>query len=282
MNIKEFLDQHGIQWTPLHVVNKRPFWVTDNDRPFGQSMFQKMLDSGEDGAQRLRSLKQLSNWDSIAMDTRMVAMIDVDSTESDMTFLTDHYPWHPSYTRKLPKIFVKLDQAPSKARMQTKWPGVELLCTQWSYAWKTDDVHNPDSQILEMSLNDILGASSSGSQQENPPLTQQPMCLPPAEPPADHDARLYGDIRIPEMVPTKYWDDYNTWMQLIGIMQKTGYTLEDAHQMSKRSSKYDHKAVNEKWASFSTTPLHSKGFGSMMRWAKEGAPKAYAELFKTS
>ena len=51
-------------------------------------------------------------------------------------------------------------------------------------------------------------------------------------------------MRIPEMVPTKYWDDYDTWKDLLGIMHKTGYSLADAHKMSRRSSKYDSEAVD--------------------------------------
>lgn len=147
------------------------------------------------------------------------------------------------------------------------------------------DDNLPELKLLTPKpLNAILDAPSPSTPAKNTKHIQQkdPMCLPAVHTNEinnqEYDTRLHGDMRIPEMVPTKYWDDYDTWKDLLGIMHKTGYSLADAHKMSRRSSKYDSEAVDEKWASFDSNPLHSKSFGTLMYFAKEGDAKAYDEV----
>ena len=78
-------------------------------------MFFKMLE--EPSKKRLTSLKQMANWTAIAMDTRTVAMLDVDyydkesKLSTDMSFLTNKHPWHKSITKGNPKT---LDPRPPK------------------------------------------------------------------------------------------------------------------------------------------------------------------------
>lgn len=249
------------------------------------SIGQKALEKDEN-LSKIASFRQMQNWDSLGFDTRFGhawGVIDVDSTETDMSFITDHHPYHLSYTKKLPKIWVKLDEMPAKVRIDTKWPGVELLCGQWSYARKDDEVFNSDKPILEMSLNDILPAFQAP---KKPKHIQGQMCLPSTSTPVhlgeknsyEHDTRLHGDVRIVDLIPSTYWDNYEKWMELLGIMYNTGYSLDDAHQMSRKSPKYDADAVDKKWASFATCPITRSGFGTLMHLAKEGDPRAYADI----
>ena len=115
--------------------------------------------------EKIASWRQMQNWDTLGFDTRFEhawAVIDVDyfdkdkKLSTDMSFIANNHPYHLSYTKKLPKIWVKLDKDYGKTRFDTKWPGVELLCGQWSYARKEDEVFNADKPVLEMSLSDIL------------------------------------------------------------------------------------------------------------------------------
>jgi len=240
-------------------------------------------------------MRQMQNWDTLGFDTRFEhawAVIDVDyfdkdkKLSTDMSFITDKHPYHLSYTKKLPKIWVKLDKKPPTNRFDTKWPGVELLYGQWSYARKEDEVFNSDKPILEMSLNDILPQ----------PLTKKPthiqgqMCLPSTSTPIhlnekksiEYDTNLHGDIRIVDLIPNKCWDDYENWMMLLGIMYNTGYTLKDAHLMSQKSPKYDADSVDKKWNSFTSSPITRSGFGTLMHLAKEGDSQAYSEIVGTT
>jgi phage/plasmid-associated DNA primase len=256
---------------------------------------QKTLEN-DDKLSLFASWRQMPNWDTLGFDTRFEhswAVIDVDyfnkdeKLSTDMSFITDNHPWHRSFTKRLPKIWVKLDEKPPKNRMDTKWPGVELLCGQWSYARKENEVFNADKPVLEMSLSDILPQLQFKQIKKQKDIQGQ-MCLPSTslvhleeKSSFEHDTRLHGDLRVVDLIPSTYWDAYEDWSKLLGIMYNTGYTLENAHQMSRKSGKYDPDGVDTKWNTFAGSPYTRAGFGTLMALAKEGDPKAYADIAHT-
>jgi P4 family phage/plasmid primase-like protien len=265
-----FLDKQGIEWSPVHLEGKEPRLPSNRNMKYGQHMFFKMLE--EPNQKRLKSLKQMSNWKAIAMDTRTIAMLDVDyynkeeKLSTDMSSITDKHPWHKSITKRNPKIWVKLDCIPEKARYDTKWPGVELLCSQWSYAFSDADVFNPDMPILEMSLSDII------AENKNKPLKQ--MCQSPATEPIVNE--LKGDTRVLDLIDGNKVSEYHDWLAVLAAMYHSGYSLSDAHDVSSRASNYDSDAVDAKWAEASK--LSGYTFGTICHYAKESDPEGYKEL----
>ncbi len=271
-NIIAFLDKQGIEWSPVHLEGKEPRFPNNWEMNYGQHMFFKMLE--EPDKKRLKSLKQMLNWNSIAMDTRTIAMLDVDyynkesKLSTDMSFLTNKHPWHKSITKGNPKIWVVLDRKPEKARYDTIWPGVELLCSQWSSARRVDDVFNANMPILEMSLSDII------KDNKNKPLKQ--MCQSPATEPLSDD--LKGDTRVIDLIDGDKVSDYHDWLAVLAAMYHSGYSLSDAHTVSSRASNYDSDSVDAKWAEASK--LSGYSFGTVCHYAKESNPDGFKELHK--
>lgn len=264
-NIIAFLNKHGIEWTPVHLEAKQPRFPYNHNMNYGQHMFFKMLN--EPDQKRLKSLKDMNNWDSIAMDTRVIAMLDVDyynkeeKLSTDMSFLTDKYPWHKSITKGNPKIWVVLDCKPEKARYDTKWAGVELLCGQWSYAFSHVDVFNPHMSILKMSLNDIIPENN---------IVENKMCqsLPTDD--------LTGDPRILDLITGEQVNDYHDWLKILAGMRNSGFSLSDAHNVSSKASNYDPDAVEAKWNE--AAKLTDIGFGTLCHYAKESDPEGFKKL----
>ena len=269
-NIIAFLNKHGIEWTPVHLEAKQPRFPYNHNMNYGQHMFFKMLN--EPDQKRLKSLKDMNNWDSIAMDTRVIAMLDVDyynkeeKLSTDMSFLTDKYPWHKSITKGNPKIWVVLDCKPEKARYDTKWAGVELLCGQWSYAFSHVDVFNPHMSILKMSLNDIIPENN---------IVENKMCQSLATESLPHDYK--GDTRVTDLIDGAKVTDYNDWIAILAAMYHSGYSLSDAHHVSSRAVNYDPDSVDKKW--IEVPKLTQYGFGTVCHYAKECNPKGFKELY---
>jgi P4 family phage/plasmid primase-like protien len=181
-----------------------------------------------------------------------------------MSYITDKHPWHKSITKRNPKIQVILDRVPSKTRYDTKWPGVELLCGQWSYALSIEEVYNADMPILQMSLSDILG-------EKNKRLNQMCQSLPSAD--------LTGDPRVPKLITGDKVTDYYDWLAVVSAMRNSGYTIQDAHEVSSRASNYDPESVNAKWAE--APKLSQYTFKTLCHYAKESDSDAFTQLYMT-
>lgn len=263
--ISEFLDKHKIDWSPIHLKGKKPFMADDHDKPFGPHAFSEVLKNPD----QLNALKQKPH-DHIVMSTQYVAVLDVDyydkknKLSTDMSYITDKHPWHKSITKRNPKIHVILDCVPPKTRCDTKWPGVELLCGQWSYALSIEEVYNADMPILEMSLSDILG-------EKNKRINQMCQSLPFAD--------LAGDPRILQLIHGDKVTDYQDWLAVVSAMHNSGFTIQDAHEVSSRAPNYDPEAVNAKWAE--APKLSQYSIGTLCHYAKASDPDAYTKLYLT-
>ena len=262
--ISEYLNKNHIDWSPIHLKGKKPFMSDDHDKPFGPNMFSDVTKNPD----RLNALKQKPH-DYIVMSTHHIAVLDVDyydkknKLSTDMSYITDKYPWHKSITKRNPKIHVILDSVPSKTRYDTKWPGVELLCGQWSYALSIEEVYNADKPILQMSLSDILGEKNSRLNQ---------MCQPLAP-------DLTGDPRILKLITGDKVTDYYDWLAVVSAMRNSGYTIQDAHEVSSRASNYDPESVDAKWAE--APKLSQYTFKTLCHYAKASNPDAFTELYVT-
>jgi hypothetical protein len=152
MNIIDFCDTHSIPWIPINMEVKNgkkilnPYTETNKRASCKDILVPSVVKSRR---------KLIAKYDYIWIDTRNIQQIDVDG-DCDPELKT---PYFLSATKKKPHYFVLGFSQVGKARVDTRWKKVELLCGQPSYAKKTDVVYNVKTSFLDYSLkvDNVLG-----------------------------------------------------------------------------------------------------------------------------
>ena len=88
------------------------------------------------------------------------------------------------------------------------------------------------------------------------------------------------DTQLIDLINESYLTDYAHWLKILAAMYHSGYTMEDAHAVSRRAGNYDASAMDKKWEE--AGKLTQIGMGTLYYYAKESNPAKYLELRKAT
>ena len=263
MSIIDYCNTNGIQWQPVQLVQKRPtmcFGVLPKSNDFyGSTML-----SDEEFAKRKSNV---AKYQHIWISTMEVQQIDVDDPEYDHSGLTEDMPYYESVSKKLPHVFVHLNNKElyGKRECLSNNDKLEMLNGQGAYCLANAVVYNADSPIQPVSDEILKGYREA---------TATPPSLPPPVY-TENDNDMVTELL--QMINPARADDYAEWTR-IGMCLK----CLDLHNVklwiewSKQSPKFDNEAACvAKWATFSNTGM---SLGSLRFLARTDNPEQYAEF----
>jgi P4 family phage/plasmid primase-like protien len=259
MKLVDYLKKHGIQWFPINIridthtdgtLKKVLLPYLENQEMPKQTDFE-LLTSDE-----LNKRFLFKKYRHIAIDTRFIQQIDIDSGEARDKFLPimDEYPYFKSASKLLPHIFIILADKGNFGKRFT-WTEiddkVEILNGQWSWANADTEVINSDYKIPTLS---ILNES----------LTKK----------YDNFSFDYSNsnsiIVLLEIIDKRYIDDYNIWWRIGTALFNGNYSFEVFDNWSKRGSKYS--GTKKIWDSISKSNNGSIQLGTICYYAKLSNP----------
>jgi len=146
MEIKEYLNLHGIEWFPIHIniknSNKIPIRIT------GFEDGEPWVDSWRPEKHQIEYMQTFSHaCNAIAIDTRNIHQLDVDMLNGFTQIIQKRGPWYKSFTKKLPHAFYTQITQPTEPIGKYKIPGIETLTGRWAFASISAIVHNFDLKI---------------------------------------------------------------------------------------------------------------------------------------
>jgi P4 family phage/plasmid primase-like protien len=255
MKIIDYLKKQGISYFPIHIrINedgkKELLPYIENHQMPKQTDFE------------LLSATELCNrflfnyhYKHIAIDTRFIQQIDIDSEEGRDKFIpiTAEHPYFLSSSKRLPHIFTKLDNSSNFGKRFT-WDEidskVEILNGQWSWCDIDAEVFNSDNTLQNLSII------------------------------RETDTKKYNDVTFDytdqsitvllELIDKKYIDDYNVWWRIGSALFNCGYPFEVFDNWSKKGSSYS--GTKRLWESLSKANVNSIQVGTICYYAKLSNP----------
>jgi P4 family phage/plasmid primase-like protien len=296
MNIIDFCQARNIRWQPIQFrpspanstsVSKIPTRVTDSR---GKSWTPKTSDyygEGELSANELlyRQMHYPGSYDHIILDTSSIQQIDIDAPEllnvtSDLSIqLMEHGPWYNSANKRLPHIFVHLENASGYGKRMTAGHDnrIDILNGQWSIARKDEVVINPEANIPHLPANYLRQSASSTSRNPMVPnrVNRPTRSLLPDRMGIEID-KLLGKMSIERSTTYNTWIDVGIALKCIG--HSSDNSLQDADMLdrwirwSTRANGSTDTATAadclQKWATFDGTRA-GMTIGSLKFWARE-------------
>ena len=140
-SIIQFLNKHDILWMPiadikLNAKGKKVFSPKDNKDLLGYEPKTSDFKTCELEEIKARQ-KKYTKTNTIAIDTSYYAIIDCDTPDipPEVQEIMKRAPYYKSYSKELPKIFVKLQNEVTKENTKTKFgSAVEIQTGIWSFA----------------------------------------------------------------------------------------------------------------------------------------------------
>ena len=253
MKISDYLRKHGICYFPINIrINE----VTGKKELLPYRETQQM--PRQTDFEKLSEL-ELSNrlllsyqYRYIAIDTRHVQQIDIDSEEGrDRCLpLLDEHPYFLSASKRLPHIFTKLEDS-GKFGKRFTWseidPQVEILNGQWSWCDVDAEVYNSETVIQTLTII----APTKSKKFDN--LTFEYSCS-------------QSVLVLLELINKKYIDDYNSWWRIGTALFNCGYSFELFDNWSKRGTVYS--GTDRLWKSISKSTNDTIKLGTICYYAK--------------
>jgi len=253
MNIIAWLDARGIKWFPILLM------IEDGKKilkPYTQD--NKMPTMNDFDNDELVELRKNWSYDTIAIDTRFIQQLDIDSTEAleKVKPILEDQPYFLSKTKKFPHIFIDLENKKShgKRSIFTQVDDkIDILNGQWSYCDIHTEVINADKpiQICNIPKDEVLIENNNLTMKYSSQTVQA----------------------LLEIINEKYIDNYETWFRVAVAIFNCGCDFELFDNWSKRGKKYS--GTKRLWKSISKGNLTNIGIGTLCYYAQ----KSNAYLF---
>ena len=320
MQITKFLERERIGWFPITLkvtpttktnadgrfkvntdgsvkMDKRPlptyqpeyFNAEKNDNSPITSDFETLDESALQARRDLYN-KNPSNWNHIAIDTRSVHHIDIDTHEitPEVVKMRDSLPLYRSSTKSFGShLFVKpsdgwkstqqrKDQFMQKKK---KYPNgstgdVELLCGIWSFASSTAVVENAD---MNYDMAGIGGRFIEKGEESPKNVVLAQMASPSPLKLSD----LPELEQIVGLIDLRYCREFDSWSRIVCALHNSGFSESFARKWSMMADNYDDQGFDNYWGRHYTSITE----GTLRHYARESNPDAYRILisrqFKT-
>ena len=157
-NVIEYLNKNQIAWFPVDLAietDTKTGKTTKKPTHTGYYM-PKMTDFSSLTSEEIcERQKIVDEFPHIAIDTRVINHLDVDTNEWDDTpfliSMKEELPHFLSATKRLPHIFCKLAKPIMENRIQlTDYEGIEVLSGQWSFCRTDAIVNNCNAEIRQL------------------------------------------------------------------------------------------------------------------------------------
>ena len=274
MRVKAYLNKKNIQWFPINVEVR---WCPEaqKDKKFveytgyyspKQTDFEKL--SEEEINERK---KIVDEFEYIAIDTRHIQQIDVDTNQHDDGFVgalkEKNFPYFESMTKTYPHFLVKFNEEIDGNRVQTTYEGIEVLCGQWSFCNKDATIFNPEQEIISIS-NDIIKKKEIKEDNFYPDITLK------------YSNTTMKDIL--DKLSSKYYEEYDYWLRIGAVLFNEGYPKSLFDEFSQKSTtKYDRSGVDKLWNDYEKNPLTRVKLGTVMFYLKQSNPQYFNSIIKS-
>ena len=246
MNGLKYLNSQNIKWFPINIQ------VIDGKKellPYNEEGIRPNYKIDFDNIELLKKRQKYNNYDTIAMDTRNVQQIDIDTPEADDIFneFKSTHPYFLSRSKKLPHYFIKLRDNLEHPKTFKPIPNnndIDLLNGTWSYASIDFVVENADMRFHTITID-------------------------PKKEKINNDKSFIKSEHIVELlniIDIKYWDSYYSWLRIGAALFNCGHKQSVFDDFSKKSKKYD--GTDKKWKEWECKPLQDIGFGTLRYYAK--------------
>ena len=251
MKIIDYLKKHNIQYFPINVSiadgKKTLLPYIENHQMPKQTDFEQLTQN-----ELNNRLLFAYNYKHIAIDTRFIQQIDIDSENARDIFIpiTDEQPYFLSSSKKLPHIFVNLLNKEHFGKRFT-WDEidskVEILNGQWSWCDIDAEIINYGNEIRDLNI------------------------VKPVEIIKHNDYTFeYTNQHINvllEIIDKKFIDDYNVWWKIGCALFHCGYPFEVFDNWSKKGSKYG--GTKKLWENLSKSNNDTIKLGTICYYAKQ-------------
>ena len=145
MDIRQYLEKHGIAWIPINIREGDGKKVPSLPNGYGNEWIHFKNDPTPTQLEDFQ--KHYDSCNAIAIDTRVVYQMDVDVMNSGVEDCMKEAPYFGSFSKGFPHFFST--SAKKQTKNLTPIPGVgDFLTGQWSYCRKNAVVHNADKDML--------------------------------------------------------------------------------------------------------------------------------------
>ena len=248
----EYLKANNISWFPVFMKiidgEKKLQPYPDGTMP----KYNKDFDNQE--LIKYRQENYMRSADTIWMDTKNIAHLDVDSVEAHEKTKgffqeEEQMPYFNSVRKGLPHYFIQLkdkEQHGARVQLPSIHKDLEVLNGQVSYASMDFKVYNADKELAWYEV----------------PLPNQTKSN-------DNKSFLKTDTiyELLDIIDTEYIDNYNSWIRIGACLYNCGYDMEVFDTFSRRSKNYG--GVDKLWRDFNRKELDQLGFGTICYYAKE-------------
>lgn len=245
MDVVSWLDREHIDWFPikLDLTNgaKKPMAIQLSQYDFKTPTTNDFANLDKTALQARKDLyhRDPSKWKHIAIDTRIVHHIDLDTPDIEevVVDMRKNMPCFKSTTKSYgAHIFIKADDGWTSTKQRIVpyiHEGVELLCGQWSFAPSTAVVENHD---MNYSFPNIGSKRMDGGEKEKnaslPPLPSTD--LPLLE-------------KIVDLIDLRYCREFDSWHRIVCALHNSGFTEEFAKAWSMQVPNYDDQGFYQWW-----------------------------------
>ena len=261
LNAIEFLNNQNIKWFPIDISEKKVPKFTGNYMP-KQTDFKNIT---QDELKKRQDY--FDRYEYIAIDTTNVPQVDIDMLDSklypeeNMDFIKDcvsKFPYYRSLSVNKGKkqgkhLFFTTEYKFQRKRVQTKFTDIEILCGQWAWMKKSQEIIIPDNYnmevenmatMIEVKKKKKLIIKPKKKQQHQ---TESDVVVSQGEEPTNK--KKYSEmIELANIIDIKFLDSYDDWMRIMWCMKFISEELkETAIKISKKSSKYDEAGFNNVW-----------------------------------
>lgn len=290
MNIEQFLttNREGFIYCNIKLNNKSKIPVLPkNYRTWSEQKIKKYNDSEKDKVEY------------IIHTTNSIHILDVDNMDNFNKYFEKfnllNSPHYLSITKKLPHIFIKINNLPS---IKKEWLPIlntcDIMTGQRVYCKKGENIINYNNEILTIDYNDIININENikNEEKQSKELNKKnkKICATLEKKKIKEELKneenqyikkvckydiIYDNILL-NLLTVKIVDDYKNWVNIgYAIYNKYGDDgLNMYHMVSSISpDKYNHDETNKQYEYFKT----SKGlvnFGSIVEMLKS-EPKLY-------
>ena len=249
MDIIAWLDREHINWFPikLDLTNgkKTPMAIFLPEYAQRTDRYPTTNDFANLDKTALQARKDLyhrdpSKWKHIAIDTRFVHHVDLDTPDIEevVVDMRKNMPCFKSTTKSYgAHIFIKADDGwtPDKPIIKPYiQKDVELLCGQWSFAPSTAVVENHDINYSFPNIGSKRMDKQKGTV-KNPSLPPLPSTdLPLLE-------------KIVGLIDLRYCREFDSWHRIVCALHNSGFTEEFAKAWSMQAPNYDDQGFYQWW-----------------------------------
>jgi phage/plasmid-associated DNA primase len=270
--MREYARRNGIMWMPIGLK-----WEEGKKKlcPIGNYM-PKPTDFAEMSEKEIeRRQKMEEEYEYIALDTREIYQIDVDTEEipEKLVRMMDKIPYFLSASKKLPHFLIKSETKVEQKRYLTKLKNVELLCGQWSFCHKNAEIYNEREEIPKVGLESLI--------QEN---EKRKINVGVKEIEYNTLSEVVNGLKEERCQVWEYW--LNTVFAILKTGEENGYPEQAAnlaHMWSKRNARdekqYDKKFL-DKIIERGFNAERSPTFGTLCYYLKQDNREKFEKLLE--